>query len=139
MSLDLSTRLVKWFRCLPSFTVAPLPPYSFEDDELLQKVVKKASASEFLVYWMLLFDGKIGGEFLLKLDVSEREGFIYISVESADEGDLDLDIDPFKCDIEEIVRLELKGGEIVLVPGKYGQTTMTMTAKVRNAKEGAVT
>ena len=104
-------------------------PYSSEDARFKQAVVKKFHDSKLIVHWMLLLDNKVGLELLLELNVDKRENITRISIESVTEGDLNVNIEPFE-NFDEVMRLELKNGEISLVPEVYGQTILTIRALI---------
>ena len=101
-----------------------------------QEIIERPSESTFVALWLYRISSQVAIELLLKVEVvrqEEQDGekVVTVCVESVHEDDIDEHLELSEdYHTSEIIRLELAAGEIVLVPAKHGQTSVTMTAQV---------
>ena len=105
-----------------------------EIGHLEQTIVQRISETSAIVLWNLHQNEKASFELLLFIE-EERETvngkeIIRISVVSTDRVKLDIDADlkQYKVASSKTIKLDVKKGEIILYPEKFGQTCMTMSA-----------
>ena len=100
--------------------------------KLQQAVVQLHSESNMIVHWKFQQDNKVSYELLLGLrvvrEVHVGEEILKIYMDTVDEIEVFVNIEPFEETSEKVITLEVHKGEIVLAPEKYGQTYMTMRA-----------
>ena len=129
----------------PSATLCLVRSNEAEIGHLEQTIVQRISETSAIVLWNLHQNEKASFELLLFIE-EERETvngkeIIRISVVSTDRVKLDIDADlkQYKVASSKTIKLDVKKGEIILYPEKFGQTCMTMRVDVSFVEQKVVT